>query len=83
MLIQVFWGVTLFGWVVPDVSKGLSVFIFKGDGVVETLTQPHGVTSQKTRNLSSSALGTSDLAVQECTFYQPYQETDNCQLRNV
>ena len=70
-LIQVFWGVTLFCWVVPDVSKGLGVFIFKGDGVVKPLTQPYGVTSQKTRILSSSALRTSDLAVQECIFYQP------------
>jgi len=46
-LIQVFWGVTLFCWVVLDVSKGLVIFIFKGDGVVEPPTQQHGVTSQK------------------------------------
>jgi hypothetical protein len=70
-LIQVFWGVTLFCWVVPDVSKGLGVFIFKGDGVVEPLIQSHGVTSQNIRILSSSILGTSDLALQECIFYQP------------
>lgn len=82
-LIQVLWGVTLFCWVVPDVSKGLGVFMFKGDGVAELLTQPHGVTSQKTRILSSSVLRTSDLAVQECIFCQPDRETDCCRLRNV
>jgi hypothetical protein len=37
-LIQVCWGVTLMCWVVPDVSKDLDFFIFKGEGVVELLT---------------------------------------------
>lgn len=82
-LVQVLWGVTLFCWVVLDVSKGLGVFMFKGNRVVEPLTQPHGVTTQKTRILSSSALRTSDLAVQECIFCQPDRETDCCRLRNV